>query len=104
MFKAFAGDPERARTSNLQLRRLSLYPIELRDHELIALYHGQGSGASDFGCCNAGLGIFGMLVGAILLLPLINDLARIDHIRFVRVGIQAQQLGRRAMEVFTQLA
>lgn len=33
------GDSERARTSNLQLRRLSLYPIELRSHRP-ALYHG----------------------------------------------------------------
>ena len=27
-----SGDPEWARTTNLQLRRLTLYPIELRGH------------------------------------------------------------------------
>ena len=33
------GDLDWARTSNLQLRRLTLYPIELRDQEPCAYYN-----------------------------------------------------------------
>ena len=32
------GDPERIRTSDPQLRRLLLYPAELRDQSIVSLY------------------------------------------------------------------
>ncbi len=32
LFKCFTGDLGRVRTSDLKLRKLALYPAELRDH------------------------------------------------------------------------